>query len=68
MGLAGAVLVAAAPGRPVQPVRYSATHPLSAKLASFQVSRLDWVTAIVFVSAFATVGALLAGKAGESGG
>ena len=43
-------------------ITYSATHPLSAKLASFQVSRLDWVTAIVFVSAFTTVGALLAWK------
>ena len=47
-------------------IAYSATHPLSAKLASFQVSRLDWVTAIAFIGAFATVGALLAWKRPEN--
>jgi hypothetical protein len=47
-------------------IAYSATHPLSAKLASFQVSRLDWVTAILFIGAFATVGALLAWKRPEN--
>jgi hypothetical protein len=47
-------------------IAYSASHPLPAKLASFQVSRLDWVTSIVFIGAFATVGALLAWKRPEN--
>ena len=50
----------------VTTIAYSATHPLSVKLASFQVSRLDRVTAIMFIGAFATVGALLAWKRPEN--
>jgi MFS family permease len=41
---------------------YSAVHPLPAKLASQAGSGLDGVVAVVFIAAFATVGALLAWK------
>ncbi len=41
---------------------YTALHPLPAKLASQAGSGLDGVVAVVFIAAFATVGALLAWK------
>jgi MFS family permease len=41
---------------------YTAVHPLPAKLASQAGSGLDGVVAVVFIAAFATVGALLAWK------
>ncbi len=41
---------------------YTAVHPLPAELASQAGSGLDGVVAIVFIAAFATVGALLAWK------
>jgi hypothetical protein len=41
---------------------YTAVHPLPAKLASQVGSGLDVLVVVVFVAAFATVGALLAWK------
>ena len=41
---------------------YTAVHPLPAKLASQAGSGLDGVAVVVFIAAFATVGALLAWK------
>ena len=41
---------------------YAALHPLPANLANLTGSGLDGVVAVVFVVAFATVGALLAWK------
>ena len=41
---------------------YTAVHPLPAKLANQAGSALDGVAAVVFIAAFATVGALLAWK------
>ena len=41
---------------------YTAFHPLPAKLANQAGSGLDWAVGVVFVAAFATVGALLAWK------
>ncbi len=43
-------------------VGYTATHPLPAKLVDVSGSGLDGAVGIVFVGAFATVGALLAWK------
>ena len=41
---------------------YTAVHPLPAKLANQAGSTADGVVAVVFIAAFATVGALLAWK------
>src|SRR3984893_15073215 len=41
---------------------YNAGHPLPAKLAAQQGSELNGAVGIVFIAAFATVGALLAWK------
>jgi MFS family permease len=41
---------------------YNAVHPLPAKLAALQGSELNGAVGIVFIAAFATVGALLAWK------
>ena len=46
----------------VTTIGYSAAHPLPARLASQSGNGLDGVVGIVFVAAFATVGALLAWK------
>ena len=45
---------------------YTAVHPLPAKLADFGVTGLNNAVGIVFISAFATVGALLAWKRPEN--
>ena len=45
---------------------YTAMHPLPAKLADFGVSGLNSAVGIVFIGAFATVGALLAWKRPEN--
>jgi hypothetical protein len=44
------------------PLGYTALHPLPAKLASQAGSAADGVVVVVFIAAFATVGALLAWK------
>ncbi len=46
----------------VSTIGYSAAHPLPARLASQNGNGLDGAVGIVFVAAFATVGALLAWK------
>jgi hypothetical protein len=45
---------------------YNATHPLPAGLANQGGNGADWVVALAFVTAFATVGALLAWKRPEN--
>ncbi len=45
---------------------YTAVHPLPAKLASIAGSGLNGAIAIVFIAAFATIGALLAWKRPEN--
>jgi hypothetical protein len=41
---------------------YTAVHPLPAELASLKTSGPNWAVGIVYIGAFATVGALLAWK------
>jgi hypothetical protein len=45
---------------------YTAVYPLPAKLASLEGSGVDGVVGVVFIAAFATVGALLAWKRPEN--
>src|SRR5580693_3844776 len=45
---------------------YNSLNPLPAKLANQGGSGADWVVALVFITAFATVGALLAWRRPEN--